>query len=176
MYTNESPSRRGFIELAAGASLALAAAQKSVAQTAPNPVLRPVGVNPFKDPAYAAGAKMRAQEFIGRGADPKEVARIFETLTTLDAEPWVAEWTKLAEPFEHQAAELEKKGQMADTNKAYLKAASYYGIAKFPVINHPAKKAAYKKAIENYLKGARSLDPPMERVAIPFEGKEIVGY
>jgi esterase FrsA len=180
MSTNESPSelssRRGFIELAAGASVALAAAQKGAAQTAPNPVLRPVGVNPFKDPGYAAGAKMRAQEFIGRGADPKEVARIFETLTTLDAEPWVAEWTKLAEPFEHQAADLEKKGQLADANKLYLKAAAHYGIAKFPVINHPAKKAAYKKAIENYLKGARTLDPPVERIAIPFEGKEIIGY
>ena len=157
MSTSESPTRRGFMELAAGTGIALAvtqksAAQKSSAQTAV--MLRPAGVNPFKDPSYAAGAKMRAQEFIGRGADPKEVARIFDTLTTLDAEPWVAEWSKLAEPFEH----------------------AYYGIAKFPVINHPAKQAAYKKAIENYLKGARSLDPPMERIAIPFEGKEIIGY
>jgi len=183
MSTSEFSSRRGFIELAAGTGLALAAAQKSIAQTASsgntsadNPVLRPAGVNPFKDPAYASGAKMRLQEFIGRGADPKEAARIFDTLTTLDAEPWVAEWTKLAVPFEHEAAELEKKGQMADANKAYRKAAAYYGIAKFPVINHPAKQAAYKKVIENYLKGARSLDPPMERVAIPFEGKEIIGY
>ena len=81
-----------------------------------------------------------------------------------------------SEPFEQQAAQLESQGKLADANKLYLKAASYYGIAKFPCINHPAKQAAYKKAIENYLKGARSQDPPMERVAIPFEGRQIIGY
>ena len=139
-------------------------------------VSRSGGVNPFTDPSYSAGAKMRMQEFIGRGADPKEVAAIFGRLTSLDAEPWVAEWTKLAVPFEHQAAELESQGKMEEANKAYLKAASYYGIAKFPCINHPAKQAAYRKAVENYLKGIRTQDPPMERVAIPFEGKEIIGY
>jgi esterase FrsA len=177
MSSSDSPTRRGFFEVAAGASVALAAASQLKAQSSwAGTAYHAAGVNPFKDPSYAAGAKMRMQEFIGRGADPAEVARIFNTLTTLDAEPWVAEWTKLAEPFEHQAAELEKKGQMADANKAYLKAAMYYGIAKFPVIDHPAKQAAYKKDIENYLKGARSFDPPMERVTIPYEGKEIIGY
>ena len=52
----------------------------------------------------------------------------------------------------------------------------YYGIAKFPCINHPAKQAAYRKAVENYLKGTRGQDPAVERVVIPFEGKEIIGY
>jgi len=152
------------LEIAAGASIALTAAPQLKAQTGVQLAVqhRP-GVNPFKDPAFSDGAKMRMQEFIGRGADPMEVARIFNTLTSLDAEPWVTEWTKLAVPFEHQAAELEAKGQMADANKAYMKAAMYYGIAKFPVIDHPAKQAAYKKDVENYLKGARSQDPPMER-------------
>jgi len=119
---------------------------------------------------------MRLREFVGRGADPEAVAAIFNKMTSLDAEPWVAEWSKLAVPFEHQGAELEAQGKMAEANKAYLKAAAYYGIAKFPCINHPAKQAAYRKAVENYLKGTRTQDPPMERVAIPFEGKEIIGY
>ena len=175
--TGGKSTRRGLLEIAAGASIALTAAPQLKAQTGVQLAVqhRP-GVNPFKDPAFSDGAKMRMQEFIGRGADPMEVARIFNTLTSLDAEPWVTEWTKLAAPFEHQAAELEAKGQMADANKAYMKAAMYYGIAKFPVIDHPAKQAAYKKDVENYLKGARSQDPPMERVTISYEGKEIIGY
>jgi esterase FrsA len=134
------------------------------------------GVNPFQDPAYAAGAKARLREFIGRGADPDAAAAIFSRLTSLDAEPWAAEWTKLAVPFEQQGAELESQGKLAEANKAYQMAAMYYGVAKFPVINHPAKQAAYRKAVENYLKAARSQDPPMERLAIPFEGKQIIGY
>jgi hypothetical protein len=47
---------------------------------------------------------------------------------------------------------------------------------QIPVINHPAKQAAYRKCVANYLKAARSQDPPTERVTIPFEGKEIIGY
>jgi hypothetical protein len=176
MSRSDTTTRRGFFETAAATSLALAATPLLQGQSWAGTAYHASGVNPFKDPAYAAGAKMRMQEFIGRGADPDATARIFNTLTSLDAEPWVAEWTRLAEPLEHQAAELEKKGQLADANKAYLKAAMYYGIAKFPVIDHPAKQAAYKKDIENYLKGARSFDPPMERITIPFEGKQIIGY
>jgi dienelactone hydrolase len=52
----------------------------------------------------------------------------------------------------------------------------YYGIAKFPVINHPAKQAAYRKCIETYLKAAHYFDPALEHVTIPFEGREITGY
>jgi len=134
------------------------------------------GVNPFQDPAYAAGAKARLREFVGRGADPDAAAAIFRRLTSLDAEPWAAEWTKLAVPFERQGDELESQGKLQEANKAYQMAATYYGLAKFPAINHPEKQAAYRKAVENYLKAARSLDPPMERVTIPFEGKQIIGY
>ena len=162
MAQSDQSTRRGFLEMAAGTGLALR--------------LKASATNPFQDPAYAAGAKARLREFIGRGADPDAAAAIFRRLTTLDAEPWVAEWTKLAVPFERQGADLESQGKLREANRAYQMAAMYYGIAKFPVINHPAKQAAYRKAIENYLNAARSQDPPMERVAIPFEGKQIIGY
>ena len=143
-FTNSSvnsATRRGFLTLSAGAGLL---ASSSAVRAAQSGASRASGVNPFTDPSYAAGAKMRMQEFVGRGVDPKEVEAIFGRLTSLDAEPWVAEWTKLAVPFEHKAAELESQGKMEEANKAYLKAASYYGIAKFPCINHPAKQAGQR--------------------------------
>jgi esterase FrsA len=133
-------------------------------------------VNPFKDPSYAEGARQRMQAFIGGGADPDATKAIFAKLTSFDAEPWVAEWTKLAVPFEQKGAELESQGKMVDANKAYEKASMYYGVARFPVINHPAKQAAYRKCIENFRKAIRSWDPPLEIVEIPFEGKKIVGH
>jgi esterase FrsA len=133
-------------------------------------------VNPFKDPSYAEGARQRMQAFIGGGADPEATRAIFAKMTSFDAEPWVAEWTKLAVPFEQKGSELESQGKMPEANKAYEKASMYYGIARFPVINHPAKKAAYRKSIENFRKAIRSWDPPLEIVEIPFEGKKIVGH
>jgi esterase FrsA len=133
-------------------------------------------VNPFKDPAYAAGARQRMQEFIGGGADPEVTKAIFAKLTNLDAEPWVAAWTAAAEPFEQKGAELESQGKMAEANKAFQQASVYYGVARFPVINHPAKKEAYRKQIVNFRKAIRTWDPPIEVVEIPFEGKKIVGH
>lgn len=133
-------------------------------------------VNPFKDPSYAEGARQRLQQFIGEGADPDAARAIFAKMTSFDPEPWVAEWTKLAEPLEQKGAELEAQGKMDEANKAYDKASRYYGIARFPVINSPAKKEAYRKCIVNFRKAIRSWDPPLEIVEIPFEGKTIVAH
>ena len=174
------PSRRELLRAAGAATIAGAFPLKgplAMAQTSSySPSSSTSNVNPFKDPSYAEGARQRMQAFIGGGADPEATRAIFAKLTSFDAEPWVAEWTKLAVPFEQKGAELESQGKLAEANKAYEKASMYYGIARFPVINHPAKQAAYRKSIENFRKAIRSWDPPLEIVEIPFEGKKIVGH
>ncbi len=137
---------------------------------------RPAHADLLTDPKYDPGAKQRMEQFIRRGADAKEAEAIFRRLTDLEPERWVNEWTRLAEPFERKGAELEAAGTLKEANDAYRQAFVYYSIAKFPVLDHPAKQQAYRKCIENYLKAARSFDPPMERVVIPFEGKQIIGY
>jgi esterase FrsA len=148
-----------------------------MAQSSPDsPYSSTSKVNPFKDPSYAEGARQRMQQFIGGGADPEATRAIFAKLTSFDAEPWVAEWTKLAMPFEQRGAELESLNKMPEANKAYETASMYYGIARFPVINHPAKQAAYRKCIENFRKAIRSWDPPLEIVEIPFEDKKIIAH
>ncbi len=128
------------------------------------------------DPRFEAGARFRLQQFVRRGADAKEAEAIFRRLTDLEPQRWVDEWTRLALPWERLAAERDAQGQSADAAAAYRKAYLYYSIAKFPVINHPAKQAAYRKCIEMFLKASRALDPPLERVVIPFDGKQIIAY
>jgi esterase FrsA len=174
------PSRRELLRAAGAATIAGAFALKgplAMAQSSSSaPASSPSKVNPFKDPSYAEGARQRLQGFIGGGADPEAARAIFAKMTSFDAEPWVAEWTKLAVPFEQKGAELESQGNMDEANKAYAKASMLYGVARFPVINHPAKQEAYRKCIENFRKSIRSWDPPLEIVEIPFEGKNIVGH
>jgi esterase FrsA len=177
------PSRRELLRAAGVAGAATIAGtfalkgRLAIAQSSSySPSSSTSNVNPFKDPSYAEGARQRMQAFIGGGADAEATRAIFAKMTSFDAEPWVAEWTKLAVPFEQKGAELESQGKMAEANKAYEKASMYYGVARFPVINHPAKQAAYRKCIENFRKTIRSWDPPLEIVEIPFEGKKIVGH
>ena len=132
--------------------------------------------NLLTNPKFATGAQFRLTQFVRRGADAKASEAIFRRLTDLEPQRWVDEWTRLAEPWERQGEELAAQGNTQKAREAYEKASMYYGIAKFPVINHPAKQAAYRKCIETYLKAARYFDPPLERVTIPFEGREIIGY
>jgi esterase FrsA len=132
--------------------------------------------NLLTDPRYQTGAKFRMHQFVQRGADPQEAEAIFTRLTDLEPEHWASEWSRFAAPLEQQAAQFESQQKTREAQEAYRKASLYYGIAKFPVINHPAKQVAYRKCIETYLKAARYFDPPLERVAIPFERAEIIGY
>ncbi len=86
------------------------------------------------------------------------------------------EWTQLAVPWEQKGADFAAQGKGQEAREAFQKASIYYGVAKFPVINHPVKQAAYRECIATYLKAARYFDPPLERVTIPFAGREIIGY
>ncbi len=185
--TNKATRRDFFERLAGGVSLAIAGIpsppwtrrldvkgppiRTRVADQSAAP-----GDDLLANSTFGVGAKFRLGQFIERGADPKEAEAIFRRLTDLEPQRWVKEWTRLAEPWERQGAELSARGKTRQAKEAYQKASMYYGIAKFPVINHPAKQAAYRKCIETYLKAARYFDPPLERVSIPFAGREIIGY
>jgi dipeptidyl aminopeptidase/acylaminoacyl peptidase len=50
-----------------------------------------------------------------------------------------------------------------------------YSFARWPTPNTPGKQQAYQEALKAFAGYARTLDPPVETVRIPFEGKEIVG-
>jgi esterase FrsA len=134
------------------------------------------GSDLLTNPRYAVGAEFRLRQFIQRGAEPKDAEAIFRRLTDLEPQRWVEEWTQMAVPWEQKGADFAALGKGREAREAFQKASLYYGIAKFPVINHPAKQDAYRKCIETYLKAAHYFDPPLERVKIPFEGREIAGY
>ena len=172
----DSSTRRQFLQTATGALAVAAASKQTLAKSGRLASAPQEGLSLLTDPRFAVGAKFRMGQFIQKGADPKSAEAIFSSLPNLDAQPWVDAWSRLAQPLESEGAKLESQGRGQEAGAAFQKASFYYGIAKFPVINHPAKQAAYRKCIETFLKAARYFDPPLERVTIPFEGKEIIGY
>src|SRR5205085_1629597 len=64
----------------------------------------------------------------------------------------------------------------ADADANYLRAWRLFHFGQWPAATSPGKQANYRHAVEAYLAHARSFDPPMETVRIPFEGGSIVGY
>ena len=68
-----------------------------------------------------------------------------------------------------------QSGPCRRRSPARLRAWRLYYFAQWPVPSSPGKRAAYAKALDAYKRHAETLQPKLEIVRIPFEGKEIVG-
>lgn len=109
-------------------------------------------------------------------ADKAEAEEALAKLDSIESEPWAAAWSEIGARWEKKARSEEAKGSSERAKEAYLKAYGYYGIARHPFPSSPGKQQAYLKTREMYLAASRYFDIPLECVAIPFQGKEIVGH
>ena len=107
--------------------------------------------------------------------DRSEVQELLGRLTSLDPDLWGREWGKLGARHEAHAEEEAKLGKK-EAGQSYYQAYEYYRIGRYPVPSSPEKINCYKGALRTFIKAAPYLDPPLERVEIPFEGKKVVGY
>jgi esterase FrsA len=106
----------------------------------------------------------------------EEVEPLLQKLNSLDPDVWGTEWGKLGLRYEALGVEQEKLGKKEAAGKAFYQAYEYYRIGRYPVPSSPEKMNCYKGALRTFLRAAPYLDPPLERVEIPFEGKKVVGY
>jgi esterase FrsA len=107
--------------------------------------------------------------------DRSEAEEALASLPNFEGETWAAAWNALGERWEKRARDAEEKKD-ARAKEAYLKAYGYYGIARHPFPSTPGKHHAYAKTREMFLAGSKYFDIPVERVAIPFDGKSIAGH
>lgn len=94
-------------------------------------------------------------------------------VTSLDRDQWATAFSEVAEGYWKRAESL-GAGDRAGATKAYWQAWRLFHFARWPTENAPAKRRARQRALEAFRAYARLLDPPIETVRIPFEGKEIV--
>jgi esterase FrsA len=105
-----------------------------------------------------------------------DVEIVIKNLTSLDADLWGKEWGKVGIKYEALAEEQDKQGKKQDAGENYYLAYEYYRIGRYPVPSSPEKMNCYKGALRAFLKAAPYMEPPLERIEIPFEGKKVVGY
>jgi esterase FrsA len=109
------------------------------------------------------------------GLDPADVREAFVSITKMDDDEWAAAFIKVADRYMAQGKALET-GDPAKASAAYVRAWRLYSFGRWPVPSSVGKRQAYAKALEAFLANARSMDPPLEMVQIPFEGTKIIGY
>ena len=89
---------------------------------------------------------------------------------------WVYEWSETAQEYYNLAFKAEEKGDFNIARKSYYLAAIYFDIAKFPHLGYPEEEKAHSQATNSYEKAGRYFEVPLEKIVIPFEGGDIVGY
>ncbi len=109
------------------------------------------------------------------GLNPDDVREAFQSIHTKDRDEWANAFIGVADRYMSEGKSL----QATDPKKAdadFVRAWRLYSFGRWPTPSSPRKQVAYEKAIDAYLTHARFMDPPLEVVHIPFEGKQIIGY
>jgi esterase FrsA len=109
------------------------------------------------------------------GLDPGDVKEAFESIHTADKDEWAAGFMRVADRYFNQAKSLESTDP-TKANADYIRAWRLYSFGRWPIPASPGKQRSYEKALEAFLAHARFMDPPLQVVRIPFEGKEIIAY
>ena len=107
------------------------------------------------------------------GLDPKDVEKALSLIKTRAGDDWAAGWSQVAESYVQEAQQSSDPGKAA---LLYKRAWRLFYMAQWPVPNAEGKKKAYANALSAYVQYARTLDPPLQVVQIPFEGKSFTGY
>ncbi|MGB2851529.1 MAG: hypothetical protein WBC01_07670 [Solirubrobacterales bacterium] len=114
-----------------------------------------------------------------RGADIGECLSTAARIKDGDAESWFEQWKATGDRIAGIAREAEAASHMISARDAWLRSATYYDTATFFLdsTDDPGRMMPtwelHRAAWEGF---ARSRDPVIEPLAIPYEGTELEGY
>jgi len=110
---------------------------------------------------------------IGR-VDLDDARRAIAMLDDLERDTWARAWSSIGNEY---LARAKAASTDAEAREAYYHAWRYFDIGRWPTEKHSeGKRNAYEHGLAAFRAYGRLLDPPVETVRIPFEGKEIVAY
>ncbi|MGH7775738.1 MAG: alpha/beta hydrolase family protein [Candidatus Dormibacterales bacterium] len=122
----------------------------------------------------AATAHWRAR-FVNNGVDLDTFDATVARIRTWDR--WCAEWAESGRRFEEIAEAAEAEGRRVTAGQAWLRAAFCHHFGKFVFMDDLAQqRAAHDRTVACFGKGMWALEPPAERVEIPYrDGVRLAG-
>jgi pimeloyl-ACP methyl ester carboxylesterase len=110
------------------------------------------------------------------GLKSEDAREALSNIHSLDRDEWAAAWSAIGDRYDKRAKSEEAAKNNDAAREDYFWAFRYYTAARWPVPNSTGKQKAYQNALAAFRNYGRFLDPPLEILHIPFEGKEIPGY
>jgi len=115
-----------------------------------------------------------APRLVANGVVLTDFEEVTASLTSWD--DWCRAWSARAATHEQIGRDALARGKLRSAGEHLQRAGVYYHFAKFLFVHDAAQMtAAHEKAVACRQAALPYLDPPGERVAIPFEGKTIYG-
>jgi hypothetical protein len=110
------------------------------------------------------------------GLKSDDAREALANIHSLDRDEWAAGWSAIGDRYDKRAKSEEAAKNNDAARDDFFWAFRYYTAARWPVPNSMGKQKAYLNALAAFRNYGRFLDPPVEILHIPFEGKEISGY
>jgi 2,6-dihydroxypseudooxynicotine hydrolase len=126
------------------------------------------------DPVLKAAISHWGPRFVANGVNLSDFEDVTASMTSYDE--WCAAWSKRAALHEEIGREALAKKRYLTAGECLQRAGVYYHFASFLFLRDMAQmRAAHKKQIECRQMALPYIDPPGERVQIPYEGKTLAG-
>jgi len=124
---------------------------------------------------YVASARAHwGPRFTANGVPAADFERVLDGLESWD--DWCSAWSAAAEVHERLGDEALREGRLRSAGSHFSTASLTYHFAKFVYVRDPAQmRAAHEAAVRCLVAALPHLDPPGERLEIPFEGSSIFG-
>ena len=110
------------------------------------------------------------------GLKSEDAREALSNIHSLDRDEWASAWSGIAERYDKRAQSEEAAKSNDAARDDYFWAFRYYTVARWPVPNSAGKQKAYLAALVAFRNYGKFLDPPVEIINVPFEGKSIRGY
>ena len=108
-----------------------------------------------------------APRFVSNGVDLSDFNATLARIRTWSQ--WLTEWANTAHGYEELAHEAESRGHALTAAEAWRRAALCWHFGKFVFMEDPdLARTAQRRLAEDYQKGMWALEPPAERVEIPY--------
>jgi dienelactone hydrolase len=132
----------------------------------------PVPDSPVPDSRVSAAVSHWAPRFIANGIDYNDFVRVTSAIKSWDT--WCRQWCAAGAEHERLGRDALADGRQRSAAAHLSQAAVYYHFAKFMFVNDVDQmRAAHLMAVRCAGDALPHLDPPGERVEIPFDGATV---
>ena len=129
---------------------------------------------PSPDPRIETATSHWSARFVANGVPLSDFQAVTGSITRWD--DWCAAWSRHGGVHEALGREALAAGSTLSAGAHFTRAAVCYHFGKFLFVHRPDEmRAAHEKAVACRNAALPNLDPPGERVAIPFDGVTLFG-